>query len=441
MLNNLKKAAELREKWISFFQKNKHFFIPNRSLIPEDKSLLWVNSGISALKKFFLREKKLQEKNLVNIQAVIRTNDIENVGNNSRHLTFFEMLGFFSLGGYFKEKAISYAFEFLTSKKYLALQKEKLYVTVQEKDTETFKIWKGKILEKNIILTEEKINFWDMGNGPCGPNTEIFYDRGEHFENTILKQGLSLLKKNIENERYLEILNIVFSQFNNLGNDKYKELESKNIDTGGGYERMLMLIENVETCFDTSLFKNSISFLQRYSIFKYKDFKYKKHFCILLDHIRSIIFMIKDGIYPDKKNRGYILRKLIRRSVISALNLKIKLPFMGCFFYSMFQTMSVFHLDLLVKKEIIEQVIVKEETKFIKLINEAKKTIKKFFQKNKNYRNIEEVIFFWYETFGYPVEISKFFLRKYKIEFSQDNLENLKKKHSAKAKGSWKHKF
>ncbi len=302
----------LRKKWFDFFIKKNHLKILSVGLIPKnDNSLLWINSGVSGLKPYFTGLEKSKNKCLVNIQKCIRTNDLNNVGYTSRHHTFFEMMGNFSIGGYFKEKAIKYAWEFLTSKKWLWLDSDKIYVTVYEKDIETINIWKNiiKLPSEKIILGNKKTNFWEIGIGPCGPNTEIFYDRGNEYDKN--NEGLSLLKNDIENNRYLEIWNIVFSQYFNKGGGIYDNLPQKNIDTGAGFERIITILENVPNNFLNSLFLDATNYVKKQVNIKNNSDSIAQVYRIV-DFSRTLMFALADGGKIGGKKRSFILKKIIK---------------------------------------------------------------------------------------------------------------------------------
>ena len=324
------KTNEIREMWLKFFEEKKHFVLDSRSLIPEnDDSLLWINSGVATLKSYFEGKDNPPSNRLVNSQKSLRTNDLDNVGVTSRHQTMFEMLGYFSIGDYFKENAIKYAWEFFTSKKWLATDSDKLYITIFKDDKDAQRIWKEEIgiKDDHIILGDRKTNFWDLGKGPCGPNTEIWYDRGIDYDDKNV--GLDLIINDIENDRYIELINIVFSQFNNDGNGNYPELPRKNIDTGAGLERIASISQDVVNNFEIDIFKEVILEIEKYSDKKY-IFNKKEiiatntDYKIIVDHLRSSIFAIADGANPSANGRGYVIRKLIRRAIISSINLNLK---------------------------------------------------------------------------------------------------------------------
>ena len=255
-MKNLK-ANQIRKEWLSYFKSKKHYILDSQSLVPiNDNSLFLINSGIATLKNYFSGVDSPISNRLANSQRCIRTNDIENVGLTSRHHTLFEMLGNFSIGDYFKEEAIEFGFEFLTKK--LEMPKSKLYITVFKDDEEAYNKWvKLGISKKNIIKCGKDRNFWDIGSGPCGPCTEIYFDRGSKYDPK--KKGIELFEKDIENDRYVEIWNIVFSEFNNDGKGKLTPLARKNIDTGAGLERLASIMQEVPSDFDIDSFEPIIN--------------------------------------------------------------------------------------------------------------------------------------------------------------------------------------
>ena len=375
-------SDQIRTMWLNFFQENNHYILPYSSLIPvNDFSLLWINSGIANLKPYFEGVLTPPYQNLANSQKSIRTNDIKKVGLTARHHTLFEMLGNFSIGGYFKKTAIQLAWKFLTDPEWLAIQPEKLYITVYKKDELTINLWQNiiKVPAKKIILNNKKLNFWDIGQGPCGPNTEIFYDRGLKYDPK--KQGIELLKKDIENDRYIEIWNIVFSQFNHLENNQYEELPRKNIDTGAGLERITCLSQATPTNFETDLFWPIITKTATWTKQKYDQLNYfqpqknqtiiNSNFKIIADHIRAIMFAIADGVYPSSKERGYVIRRLIRRAYLKGNELGINKPFLHKLIKTCAKTLINYYDYLDSKIEIIEKTIFREETLFAKTIEKG----------------------------------------------------------------------
>ena len=280
-------SNEIRDTWIRFFKEKGHMVEESASLIPNnDPTLLWINAGVAPLKKYFDGRVIPKNPRIVNAQKCIRTNDIENVGKTARHHTFFEMLGNFSIGDYFRDEVIPWAFELLTSDAYFGFDQDKLYITVYPTDQETFDAWlKAGVKEDHLILS--KHNFWEIGEGPCGPDTEIFYDRGDAYG----PEDITMIEHDIENDRYIEIWNIVFSQYNAKASKKreeYKELPNKNIDTGMGLERMASVIQGVETNFETDLFIPLMEKIEHFSGIKYEG---QMSFKVIADHIRTVVFL------------------------------------------------------------------------------------------------------------------------------------------------------
>ncbi|AEW44949.1 Alanyl-tRNA synthetase [Mycoplasma haemocanis str. Illinois] len=300
-------ASELKKKWIDFFVSKGHLDVSNRSLIPPstDKSLLFINSGVAAIKSYFSGDTPPPSRRLVSCQKVIRTGDIESIGESVRHHTYFEMLGNFSLGDYFKAEAIEWSWEFLI--KHLGIDPDKLYVTIYREDVEAMYEWKKWISEDRIIFGDKDTNFWDMGVGPCGPCTEIYFDRGPSYDPDNI--GLDLLKNNIENNRYLEIWNIVFSEFLNI-DGQIVPAPQKNIDTGAGLERILSVLEGKDSNFESSLFSPIVNFIDFH--FSKKD---KKVFWSAADYFRASCILLDSGISFGGKGREYVLRKIFRKTI------------------------------------------------------------------------------------------------------------------------------
>ncbi|MGL5617455.1 MAG: alanine--tRNA ligase [Metamycoplasmataceae bacterium] len=433
-------SKDVRNKWIKFFQSKDHLFIPSKSLIPyKDPSLLWINSGVATLKDYFSGKKTPPHPRLVNSQKSIRTNDIENVGVTARHHTFFEMLGNFSIGDYFKKEAIEFANEFIID--VLMLDKNKIYITYFEEDLEVRNKWLSLgYKEHQLIPGDRSLNFWDVGSGPCGPNTEIFYDRGERYH----KGGPELIKDDIENDRYIEIWNIVFSQYNNLGNNKYVELTQKNIDTGAGLERIVSIMQDAPTNFDTDLFQNIIKEIEKYTKQKYvienyfirdlKQEKINKHFKIISDHMRAVVNAISDGVEPSNTQRGYIVRRLIRRAYYSGTKLGIKEK---TFLNKLVQiTKDTLIFDINVNK--VSSIIKNEEENFSKTITKGKKILDDEMKNTKNYFNIN-VAFKLFETYGFPIEMTNDILIENNIKLDLKKLQSLKEEHSLISKANKKH--
>lgn len=359
------KAAEIRKKFLDFFVEKGHKVEPSASLVPvDDPSLLWINSGVATLKKYFDGRLTPDNPRIVNAQKSIRTNDIENVGYTARHHTFFEMLGNFSIGDYFKEEAILWAWEFLTDPKWMGLDPDRLSVTIHPEDDEAYRIWREKVGIPDERIVKLESNFWDIGEGPSGPNTEIFYDRGEH----LCDPSDPECYPGGENERYLEIWNLVFSQYNHNPDGTYTPLPKKNIDTGMGLERMASVMQDVPTNYDTDLFQPIIQATCREAGVEYgKDKETDVALKVIADHIRTVVFAVGDGVLPSNEGRGYVLRRLLRRAVRYGRKLGVDRPFLYQLTGVVAEIMKDYYPEPLEKQAFIERVIRGEEERFWKL--------------------------------------------------------------------------
>lgn len=364
-------SAEVRQMFLDFFASKGHEVVPSKNLIPQDDpTLLWINSGVATLKKYFDGTVVPENPRITNAQKAIRTNDIENVGKTARHHTLFEMMGNFSIGDYFKEEVIPWAWELLTSPEWYGLDKERLYVTVYPKDQEAKKIWEEKTDLPAGHIYEVEDNFWDIGEGPSGPDSEIFFDRGPAFQD--LPDDDPEMYPGGENERYLEIWNIVFSQFNHLpgmtDNSQYPELPHKNIDTGMGLERVVSVFQNGRTNFDTDLFLPIIRATEALSPnFKYdgtKDSDSNTSFKVIADHIRAITFAISDGAMPSNEGRGYVIRRLLRRAVLHGQKLGIQGEFLTQLVPIVGEIMQSYYPEVLENAARIQKTVAAEEKRF-----------------------------------------------------------------------------
>ncbi|MBZ6011191.1 alanine--tRNA ligase [Leuconostoc gelidum] len=364
-------SSQIRQMFLDFFASKGHEIVPSKNLIPQDDpTLLWINSGVATLKKYFDGSAVPENPRITNAQKAIRTNDIENVGKTARHHTLFEMMGNFSIGDYFKEEGIPWAWELLTSPKWYGLDKDLLYVTVYPKDTEAKKIWQEKtdIPEGHIYEVED--NFWDIGEGPSGPDSEIFFDRGKDFQD--LPDNDPEMYPGGENERYLEIWNIVFSQFNHLpgltDNAQYPELPHKNIDTGMGLERVVSVFQKGRTNFDTDLFLPIIKATETMSDgFKYDSLinsESNTSFKVIADHIRAVTFAIGDGALPSNEGRGYVIRRLLRRAVLHGQKLGITGEFLTQLVPVVGNIMQSYYPEILENTAKIQKTIAAEEKRF-----------------------------------------------------------------------------
>lgn len=438
-------SMEIRKSWIEFFESKKHLFLEPVSLIPNnDPSLLWINSGVATLKKYFSGEENPPAPRLVNCQKAIRTNDIFNVGKTARHQTLFEMVGNFSIGDYQKKEAITFAFELLIKKWEIDLNK--LWFTVFEDDQIAFNTWVELGVNPNrIIKCGRDRNFWDVGNGPCGPCTEIHYDRGEKFDFQNL--GEKLIKEDIENDRYIEIWNIVFSEFNNDGNGNYKELFRKNIDTGAGLERLASISQEANTNFDTDLFLPIIGEIEKFSNQKYdidnyfkKDSSQEKinfNYRVIADHLRAAVFAISDGCLPANKERGYVLRRLIRRMMICVEKLGINTNnFIEPGVNAIINIMNDFYPSLKQNKEMILEVLNNEYNAFKKTLNNGIKYFNEAITKINNKILDPKTAFELVTTYGFPIELVIELCEEKEISLDINKFETLMKEHQEISKST-----
>ena len=418
-------SSEVRQMFLDFFQEKKHSVEPSQSLVPhEDPTLLWINSGVATLKKYFDGRVIPDNPRIVNAQKAIRTNDIENVGFTARHHTFFEMLGNFSIGEYFKEEAIEWAWEFLTSKDWVGFDPEKLSVTVHPEDEEAYKIWAERIglPVERIIRIEE--NFWDIGEGPSGPNSEIFYDRGEKYGNDPKNPELY---PGGENERYLEIWNLVFSQFNHNPDHTYTPLPNKNIDTGMGLERIVSVIQDTPTNFETDLFKPILEKIEEISGKTYgKAKEVDTAFKVVADHVRTVAFAIGDGALPSNEGRGYVLRRLLRRAVRFSKELGMNQPFIYQLVEVVADIMKDFYPEVSEKSDFIQNVIRKEEERFHETLQEGLAILEKIMKQEKekgSYIFPGNEVFVLYDTYGFPKELTEEYIQDEGFQIDEAGFE------------------
>ena len=395
---------EIREMWIRFFQGKGHVYIPGVGLIPHgDKSLLWVNAGVTGLKKYFDGSEVPPSRRIVNVQKSIRTNDIENVGYTARHHTFFEMLGNFSIGDYFRNEVIPWAYELLTSKEWFDLDVNKLYVTYNPMDVASHDLWvKCGLPEDHLIPLEG--NFWQIGEGPCGPDTEMFYDRGEKYDPE--HKGISMLRNDEENDRYIEIWNIVFSQFNAVNGVErkdYKELPSKNIDTGAGLERFACIMQGADTNFETDLFLPIIHAVEALSGVKYEAPNLMS-FRVIADHARTMAFALSDGAVFSNEGRGYVLRRIIRRAMRYGQKIGLKEPFMHKLIDIVVDEYKDFYPNLEEKRDLVKKMVKNEEEKFLKTLLSGEAILRDLLEDHKDITGPEA--FKLYDSFGFPLELT-----------------------------------
>lgn len=429
---------QIRQMFLDFFVEKGHRIEPSAPLVPiDDPSLLWINSGVATLKKYFDGRIIPDNPRITNSQKSIRTNDIENVGRTARHHTFFEMLGNFSIGEYFKEEAIEWAWEFLTSPKWIGFDPELLSVTIHPEDEEAFELWNKKIgvPEERIVRLEG--NFWDIGEGPSGPNTEIFYDRGEAFGNDPSDPELY---PGGENERYLEVWNLVFSQFNHNPDGTYTPLPKKNIDTGMGLERMASIIQGVDNNFETDLLFPLIEQTSAISGVKYKtspelDVALK----VIADHARTVVFAIGDGALPSNEGRGYVIRRLLRRAVRMGKKLGVEKPFL----YSLTETvgtmMGEFYPEVVEKRAFIEKVIRAEEERFHETLNDGLAILSDMVKAAKESGQTQlsgQDVFKMYDTYGFPVDLTEDFANEQGLSVDRDGFDKAMEEQRERARAA-----
>lgn len=432
-------GSEVRRMYLEFFQEKGHSVEPSASLVPhDDPSLLWINSGVATLKKYFDGRVIPANPRITNAQKSIRTNDIENVGKTARHHTFFEMLGNFSIGDYFKEESITWAWEFLTSEKWIGFDPERLSVTIHPEDEEAFKLWNEKIGIPAERIVRLEGNFWDIGEGPSGPNTEIFYDRGEAYGNDPDDPELY---PGGENERYLEVWNLVFSQFNHNPDGTYTPLPKKNIDTGMGLERMVSVVQDVPTNFDTDLFMPIIEATEAISEEKYRggDLEKDTAFKVIADHIRTVAFAVGDGALPSNEGRGYVLRRLLRRAVRYAKKLNVNRPFMYELVPTVAEIMHDFYPEVKEKTEFIQRVIKNEEERFHETLHEGEAILADVIAKAKAAGSdviAGEDAFRLYDTYGFPIELTEEYAEEANMTVDYDGFEVEMEKQRERARAA-----
>ena len=414
---------ELRKMFLEFFESKGHLAMKSFSLVPHnDKSLLLINSGMAPLKPYFTGQEIPPRTRVTTCQKCIRTGDIENVGKTARHGTFFEMLGNFSFGDYFKNEAIEWSWEFLTE--VVGLDPERLYPSVYEEDDEAFEIWNKKmgIPAERIFKFGKEDNFWEHGSGPCGPCSEIYYDRGEKYG-----CGSPDCTVGCECDRYMEIWNNVFTQFDNDGKGNYSELEQKNIDTGMGLERLASVVQDVDSIFDVDTLK-----ALRTHVCKLADAEYGNggdtdvSIRVITDHIRSVTFMISDGIMPSNEGRGYVLRRLLRRASRHGRLLGIEGSFLPELAKTVIEGSKDGYPELEEKRDFILNVIVKEEEAFNKTIDQGLKILSDIItdMEAKGLKTLSgEDAFRLYDTYGFPIDLTKEILEEKEFDVDEEGFK------------------
>ena len=422
---------ELRESFLTFFESKEHLRLPSYSLVPDgDKSLLLINSGMAPMKKFFTREVTPPRYRVTTCQKCIRTPDIDNVGHTARHGTYFEMLGNFSFGDYFKEDAIPWAWEYFTE--VLKIPADKLYCSVYEDDDEAYEIWTKKIgvPEDHMVRLGKEDNFWEHGEGPCGPCSEIYFDRGEKYG-----CGKPTCAPGCDCDRYMEVWNLVFSQFNNDGNDNYTPLEHKNIDTGMGLERLACVMQGVDNLFEVDTVQNIMKTVSDLSGVKYhEDEKNDISLRVITDHARSMTFMIGDGIKPSNSGAGYVLRRLMRRAMRQGRSLGIEGPFLTNVAEMVIHENANAYPNLVEKHDYIMSIISGEEATFNKTLDTGSEQLEKMIAAANGKELPAEDAFKLSDTFGFPIELTREICEERGLTVDEDKFREYVAEARARAK-------
>ena len=426
---------ELREKYLSFFESKGHLRLPSFSLVPQgDKSLLLINAGMAPLKKYFTGELTPPRKRVTTCQKCIRTPDIERVGITARHGTFFEMLGNFSFGDYFKREATAWAWEFCT--KVLEMPADKIYISVYEEDDEAYDIWTKElgIAPDHMVRLGKEDNFWEHGAGPCGPCSELYFDRGEKYGCGSPTCGVGC-----DCDRYVEFWNLVFTQFDNDGNNNYSRLKSCNIDTGMGLERLACIMQGVDNLFEVDTVQNIMKHIMEIAGVKYhEDEKKDVSLRVITDHIRSTTFMIGDGVMPSNEGRGYVLRRLLRRAARHGRLLGID----GTFLYKVCETVikenATAYPNLVEKHDLIVKVIKAEEESFNKTIDTGLNLLENIIAQSDSKVLSGADAFKLQDTFGFPIDLTKELLEERGMSVDIDEYDRLYAQSRAAARAARK---
>ena len=431
----VKKLAEVRSSFLEYFKKQDHHIIDSAPLVPhDDDSLMFVNSGMVQFKNYFTGLEKPPHNRVASAQKCVRAggkhNDLENVGYTARHHTFFEMLGNFSFGDYFKEEAIFYAWEFIT--KELALPKEKLLVTVYNTDTEAFDLWQkiAGLSQDKIIKIATSDNFWAMGDtGPCGPCSEIFYDHGSHIAGNPPGSG-------DEGDRFIEIWNLVFMQYNRLANGELTNLPNKAIDTGMGLERITAILQGKQNNFEIGLFNHLVTKSQEITGKNQPEYITSQR--VIADHLRSVSFLIADGVLPSNEGRGYVLRRIMRRAMRHSYKLGYKKPLLAELFADLLDKMGGHYGELHKAKNIILETLNNEEEKFGKTLDKGLKILEEEISANKNNKILSgEILFKLYDTYGFPSDLTADIVREHNIVPDYKSFDKLMEEQKQRGKLNW----
>ena len=427
---------EIRSKFLNFFESKGHYAAKSASLVPHnDKSLLLINSGMAPLKNYFAGVEVPPSKRMTTCQKCIRTGDIENVGKTARHGTFFEMLGNFSFGDYFKRESIRWGWEFVTE--HLNIPEDRLWVTVYEEDDDAFNIWSKEMNfpTERIVRLGKDDNFWEIGTGPCGPCSEIYFDRGESFgcDNPNCKPGCDC-------DRYLEFWNHVFTQFDRDEEGNYGQLEHKNIDTGMGLERMACIMQDVDNIFEVDTIRHIISSIEKVANVEYgKNAKTDVSIRIITDHIRAVSFLVADGVLPSNEGRGYVLRRLLRRAARHGKLLGIKENFLYNLFDEVKKVSGIAYPELVEKESYIKKVIRIEEEKFNETIDQGSEILASYIEdlKKNNLKTLSgENAFKLYDTYGFPIDLTKEILEEVGLDLDEEAFNDEMNKQRERARSA-----
>ncbi|MGG1555685.1 alanine--tRNA ligase [Paenibacillus ferrarius] len=419
------KASEIRSKWLQFFASKGHKVEPSASLVPHnDPSLLWINAGIAPLKPYLDGREIPENPRITNAQKCIRTNDIENVGKTRRHHTFFEMLGNFSIGDYFKKEVIPWAWEFLTDPQWIGFDPNRISVTVYEEDEEAYEIWNKQIgIPAERIYKLKESNFWDIGEGPCGPCTEIFYDRGDKYGDLNDPECWP----GGENERFLEVWNLVFTQFNHNSDGSYTPLPNKNIDTGAGLERFASILQDVDSNFDTDLFIPIINrTCELTGVHYHVNDEHDVALKVIADHIRTVAFSVGDGVLPSNEGRGYVIRRLLRRAVRYGKVLGMDKPFLYKLVPTVGEIMGMYYTEVVDKAEFIEKVIRTEEERFHETLHDGLLILAEMVEKTEAAGSKQisgPDAFKLYDTYGFPFDLTEDFAAEKGLTVDRDGFD------------------
>ena len=427
---------ELREMFLRFFETKGHLRLPSFSLIPQDDaSLLLINSGMAPMKPYFKGDKEPPRHRVCTCQKCIRTGDIENIGKTARHGTYFEMLGNFSFGDYFKHEAIAWSWEFLTSPDWVGLDPERLYPSVYEKDDEAFNIWRDEIgiPESRITRLGKEDNFWEHGSGPCGPCSEIYFDRGEEYG-----CGKPDCAPGCDCDRYMEVWNNVFSQFDNDGNGNYSDLIQKNIDTGMGLERLAVVCQGVDSLFDVDTVMNITHKVSEITGAHYGDsHKTDVSLRVITDHIRASVMMISDGILPSNEGRGYVLRRLLRRAARYGKLLGVSEPFLYQVVDMVVHENECQYPELREKQAYITRVIRNEEENFAKTIDAGMHIFSDLLAEHQAKGELVfsgADAFKLYDTYGFPIDLTREMVQEQDMTVDEDAFQDLMEQQRVRAR-------